>query len=177
MAMNPDQIEALSSMLGGEDAGHFGGGHGHGAAPAPSERNNPNAGQNPLFKTVIKTGPKGAVAAAAAPAPEAAVPAPKAKVDTRAIWSPEEIAAARELQEDFAESSGSDGRRKPDYDVLYSQNLRVTDVFMGSVLSEDDGTTRSAKGIVVKVKLPGTKSMAQVQLDVTPTRLQVRSDD
>jgi len=163
MTMNPDQIEALSSMLnggGGEDAPS------RAAPPAPSERNNPQAGQDPLFKTVIKTGPT-------RPAAAAAPPPPPAKVDTRAIWSAEEIAAARELQED----DSSDGRRTADYDILYAQSLSSTDALLGlSSALDGDGTTRSSKAIVVKIKLPGADAK-QISLDVTPTRLKLGSDE
>ena len=119
------------------------------------------AGPDPLFKTVIKSGPSGPVAAAAAPAPP--------KVDSRAIWSAEEVARARELEED----DSADGRRKPDYDILYAQSLSAEDVFMNAGMK--DSSTASCQAIVVKVQLPGA-TMAEVSLDVTPTRLMVRSN-
>lgn len=117
---------------------------------------------DPLFKTVIKSGPSG-------PAP-AAPSAPKAKaIDTRAIWSESEIEYAKELQEDDT----YDGRIKPDYDILYKQSISAEDVFMN--LSMKDGSTIHCEAIVVKIILPGA-TINQVTLEVTPTRMLVRSN-
>jgi hypothetical protein len=168
--MFPDQVEALGAMLNGERLDEEGGA-GSQANPArfgpaaPIERNNPNAGVDPLFKTVIKSGPSSAAAAASSSAPAPQPP----RVDSRAIWTPEEVQAARELPDD----DERDGRRKPDYDILYAQKLSAGDVFLN--MSDRDASSRNCEGIVVKVQLPGAK-MSEVTLDVTPTRLMVRSN-
>lgn len=116
---------------------------------------------DPLFKTVIKSGPSAPVAAAVAPP---AAP----KIDTRAIWSAAEIDAAQDLVED----DESDGRVKPEFDILYGQSLSAEDVFMN--LSLKDGSTVSCETIVVKIQMPGA-SMAEMTLDVTATRMIVTS--
>lgn len=167
--MNYSQVEALGALLSGSNLdddeehvtpNHFG--RSAGGSSAPVEKNNPNAGQDPLFKTVIKSGPSGPAASAAAPAKPPAV-------DSRAIWTAEEIERARELVEDDT----ADGRVKPDYDILYKQSLSAEDVFMN--IGMKDGSTEHCEAIVVKVPMPGA-TMAQVTLDVTPTRLMVRSN-
>ena len=123
---------------------------------------------DPLFKTVIRSGPSSAAAASSSSSGVAAPPTP-AVVDSRAIWSAAEVAGARELEED----STADGRLKPDYDVLYAQSLSAEDVFMG--LGTKDPSTASCEAIVVKVFLPRT-NISEVTLDVTPTRIMVRSN-
>lgn len=117
---------------------------------------------DPLFATVIKSGPSGPTKALEAKS------APK-KADSRMIWTEEEIERAKELEEDETD----DGRIKPDYDILYKQSISAEDVFMN--MSMKDGSTIHCEAIVVKIPMPGAK-MSEVSLDVTPTRLLVRSN-
>ena len=128
---------------------------------------------DPLFKTVIKSGPSSRSAApAAVPVATPAAPAaPASRPDPRAIWSPAEVLALRELEPD-ASYDLADGRVKPDYDILYAQSLSAEDVFMG--LSAKDGSTQSCEALTVKISMPG-EAFRNVSLDVTPTRLLVRS--
>ena len=71
------------------------------------------------------------------------------------------------------EDETPDGRVKPDYDILYKQSLSAEDVFMN--MGMKDGSTEHCEAIVVKIPMPGA-TMAQVSLEVTPTRLQVQSN-
>ena len=166
--MNYDQVEALSNLLGGvdrreDDCTQYDSG--------PATKNNPNAGQNPLFKTVIKAGPSSATAAASSASSSSAdnaAAAKKKKADSRSIWSSDEVAAARELVDDDI----NDGRVKPVYDIIPLQTVTTADVGLG--LSGKNPLQSDA--IVVKIQLPNTaQGLSEIQLDVTPTRMLVRT--
>jgi len=163
--MNFGEVEALTNMLGGDASRES-----RDVDQGPVVKNNANAGVDPLFKTVIKSGPSSASNDHDHPS-NPKKPQKPAPVDTRAIWTAEEIERAKELEED--DEYGRDGRAKPEYDILYVDSVTAEDVFMG--LSMKDGSSRGCGGIQVKIDLPGLNDVSQVDLDVTASRMRVRS--
>jgi hypothetical protein len=73
---------------------------------------------------------------------------------------------------ELVEDDTADGRTKPDYDILYQQSLSAEDTFMQ--LSMKDAGTDNCEAMIVRVHMHGA-SMQEVDLEVTPTRLTVRS--
>ncbi|KAK9824622.1 hypothetical protein WJX72_011800 [[Myrmecia] bisecta] len=99
-------------------------------------------------------------------AQDVTIPAPKPRRDIADIWEDEEIALATEDDLD-------DGRRQPSYEFIYKQAVGTTDAFLG--LSDKDPSSTCCEDLVLTISLPGTKSLAELDLDVQPTRVQLRS--
>uniref|UniRef100_A0A7S1GDH3 PIH1D1/2/3 CS-like domain-containing protein n=1 Tax=Bicosoecida sp. CB-2014 TaxID=1486930 RepID=A0A7S1GDH3_9STRA len=84
------------------------------------------------------------------------------------IWD----AAALPTEEDDDDPAEGAGRKRPEYDILYKQDVGTEDVFLG--LSDVDPSSNSCNFIVVKIKFPGEK-LRDIDLDVTQTRIKAQS--
>ena len=69
-------------------------------------------------------------------------------------------------------ASKDDPRMRPEYEILYKQAVSAEDMFIG--LSGRDPSTSSCEDLVVRITLPNT-TMSQVELDITPAFLDLRS--
>ena len=100
-----------------------------------------------------------------------AIPAARPGGDPKAIWD------ASELMDDFEdddEDAGEHGLLVPKYEFLYKQAVSTADAFLGMAHNKDPGS-RSCEDVVCKVHLPGTKALRELDLDVRPDRLRLRS--
>ena len=142
-------ITAMATLLGGKDPDDA-------EAPGPS-----GAPFNPSALPVSKDD-------------GVAIPAVRpGKKDTKAIWD------VSELVDDFdddSEEEGEDGvgLSIPTYEFLYKQAINTADAFLGMAHNKDPGT-RSCEDMVLKISLPGTKSMRELDLEVETDRLRLRS--
>jgi|TARA_B100001142_G_scaffold142124_1_gene143361 hypothetical protein len=142
-------ITAMATLLGGKDPDDT-------EAPGPS-----GAPFNPSALPVSKDD-------------GVAIPAVRpGKKDTKAIWD------VSELVDDFdddSEEEGEDGvgLSIPTYEFLYKQAINTADAFLGMAHNKDPGT-RSCEDMVLKISLPGTKSMRELDLEVETDRLRLRS--
>ena len=94
---------------------------------------------------------------------------PKAKaIDDKSIWDEEELA-----EDDGLVIDKSDKRKRPEYDILYKQDVSANDCFLGLDQEKDLGTA-CCREIVVKITLPD-EEFKNLDLDVTKTRLTVQS--
>ena len=64
-----------------------------------------------------------------------------------------------------------DGRQQPEYDIVFKQNVRPEDFFLGVDPVRHPGISCS-DALVLKVTLPNTK-LADIDLDVRPTFVRV----
>lgn len=88
--------------------------------------------------------------------------------DARDIWEEEE------LQDDIEDDELEDGRQKPRYEFIYKQAIETTDAFLG--MSGKDPSSTSCETMVVRLELPGTGSVKELDLDVQPNSLKLRSN-
>ena len=84
------------------------------------------------------------------------------------IWDEEDV-VENEPYEDV-----DDGRKRPEYEILYKQKVSAMDVFSG--LDGKDESSNCCEDMVIKVWLPATK-FADVTLDVTAKHIDVRSKE
>ncbi|XP_066105932.1 dynein axonemal assembly factor 6 [Saccopteryx bilineata] len=85
-----------------------------------------------------------------------------------AIWKPEEVSEGAELIDT------SDVREIPEYDIIYKQQVRTEDVFLG--LMEKDSSTACCEDIVIKIKLPNT-NVSEIEINVQEVILDLRTPD
>ena len=103
-----------------------------------------------------------------------AIPAVRpGKKDAKAIWD------VSELVDDFDDDSSEEGEdgsglRIPTYEFMYKQAINTADAFLGMAHNKDPGS-RSCEDMVLKIHLPGTRSMRELDLEVETDRLRLRS--
>ncbi|KAL5012124.1 hypothetical protein ScPMuIL_010675 [Solemya velum] len=83
------------------------------------------------------------------------------------IWDEAEVAEGSEFDSVY------DPRPQPEYDIIYKQTVTPEDMFLQ--MGNKNPATASCEDMVVKVELPGTSSMSDVQLDVKPKFLDCRT--
>lgn len=66
-----------------------------------------------------------------------------------------------------------DGRDRPTYDIVYKQAVGTQDAFLG--MSGKDPSSTCCEELVVKIDLPGTTSMRELDLDVKSSHLRLLS--
>jgi dynein assembly factor 6, axonemal len=71
------------------------------------------------------------------------------------------------------EDDVDDGREPPQYDILYKQAVGTQDTFLG--MSGKDQSSTCCEEIVIRIDLPGTASMRELELDVKKTTLRLLS--
>jgi hypothetical protein len=105
------------------------------------------------------------------------VPAPRPGgnplYDPRAIWTEDELVDDFDLDDD-AEGGEDDGLLIPEYDFAYKQAVSTADAFLGMAHNKDPGT-RSCEDLVLIIKLPGTRAMHELDLDVKNDRIRLTS--
>jgi HSP20 family molecular chaperone IbpA len=101
------------------------------------------------------------------PLDDAVIPKPK-RVEDQSIWDEDEVD-----EDDGLVIDPSDKRKRPEYEILYKQEVSANDCFLGLDMEKDVGTT-CCNEIVVKITLPG-ETMKDLDLDVQKTRLTVQS--
>ena len=131
--------------------------------------------ENPLKQTptaygqdapINMKGPAIAPSSIGAPAPKKkAAAAPKKKADPNAIWDEAEVLDAGDVDDI------DDGRAVPEYDIVFKQNVRPEDQFLGIDPLRHAGVSCS-DALVLKVQLPDTK-LKDIDLDVRPTFVRV----
>ena len=104
----------------------------------------------------------------------------RARADPKAVWD------ASELEDDFdfddddddggggGDGDGGFALKTPKYEFLYKQAVSTADAFLGMAHNKDPGT-RSCEDVVMKMYLPGTTAMRDLDLDVQKDRLRLRS--
>ena len=114
----------------------------------------------PIKAGIVTASPAGIGPAKKAPPKKA--PAPKKKAaDPNEIWSETEVAEAGDVDD------VDDGRKVPEYDIVFKQNVTPEDFFLGVDPVRHQGISCSDE-VVLKVQLPGAK-LAEIDLDVRPT--------
>jgi dynein assembly factor 6, axonemal len=88
--------------------------------------------------------------------------------DPNAIWAPDEL-------QDAIEDDLEDGRPAPKYDFVYKQAVQTTDTFLGMDPMGKDPTSTSCEDLVLNVTLPEASSAADVDVDLKPTWIIVRT--
>lgn len=94
-------------------------------------------------------------------------PAAKKAADSNEIWAEDELEADDGFDDD-------DGRATADYDLLYKQRVSPQDMFLGIDPTRNPGTA-SCEDLLIRIKLPGTKSSAEIDLEVKRARLTLRA--
>ena len=89
----------------------------------------------------------------------------KKKADPNEIWSASEVLEAGDVDD------VDDGRKQPEYDIVFKQNVSPEDMFLGVDPVRHPGISCS-DALVLKVTLPETK-LADIDLDVRPTFVRV----
>ncbi|XP_026572399.1 protein PIH1D3 [Pseudonaja textilis] len=102
-------------------------------------------------------GPRKASDASAAPLPPE---------DGKAIWS------AGEVPEGSAGDASWDPREQPEYEIVFKQQVRAEDLFLG--MSRKDPSTACCEDMLIKIKLPDTKA-SDITLDIQEKLLDFRS--
>lgn len=106
------------------------------------------------------------------------VPAARPGGDARAIWTDEELVDDFDLDDDAetgGDGDGADGGSiVPEFRFAYKQAVSTADAFLGMAHNKDPGT-RSCEDVVMKMYLPGTTAMRDLDLDVQKDRLRLRS--
>jgi len=90
--------------------------------------------------------------------------------DDLSIWNEEEVETLH--QASFKQDT--DGRRRPDYDIVYKQSVGAETVYLG--LDDVDPSSSSCQQLVLKINLPGNK-MSDLDLDVQKQSLVLSSPD
>ncbi|KAM6948665.1 dynein axonemal assembly factor 6 [Aplochiton taeniatus] len=94
------------------------------------------------------------------------VSTPYAKKHTKDIWNEEEVTEGSQYDD------LTDPRPQPEYEIVLKQNVGTEDLFLG--MSRKDPSSMCCEGMIVKVKLPGTKA-TDVVLDVKEKFLDLRT--
>jgi len=79
--------------------------------------------------------------------------------DPKAIWDVDELEENIDIDDDV-----DDGRERPKYEFLYRQAVGTEDAYLGS--NDKDPSSTCCEGMILRVELPGTPSMADIDLDV-----------
>ena len=88
-----------------------------------------------------------------------------ASKEENVIWEGEDV--KEEPKRDKKEN-----RKRPEFDVIYKQNVRTEDVYLGmSGLNPGSGDCQIIK---IKIQLPGTK-LPEIQCDITPKCLTLQT--
>ena len=112
------------------------------------------------------TGPSpGSIGPPKKAAPKKAAAPTKKAADPNEIWSETEVRDAGDVDDI------DDGRRQPEYDIVFKQNVTPEDFFLGADPTRHQGISCSDE-LVLKVVLPDTK-LADIDLDVRPTFVRV----
>jgi len=88
--------------------------------------------------------------------------ASKPKADPNEIWSEAEVREEGDPDMDI-----DDGRRQPEYEIVFKQNVTPEDYFLGVDPLRHPGLSCS-DALILKVSLPETKA-SDIDLDVRPT--------
>ncbi|KAF0973669.1 hypothetical protein FDP41_007056 [Naegleria fowleri] len=88
------------------------------------------------------------------------------KLDPR-IWTDTEL---DELEEDF-----EDEREIPDYDIIYQQKVSAMDAYLG-IDPEKDPSTSCSDTLCANIRLPKTKNLAEIELDISSTTFSVKTE-
>ena len=117
---------------------------------------------------------------------EAAAGGVRPKPKGNDIWSTEEIdyapvlpstAATQISDSTTASRSAVDKRVAPEYEVLYKQVNTAEDVYLSMDFTRDGSTAMSCDGLAVRVKMPLLSSVKDVELDVEPFVMILRTKD
>lgn len=92
---------------------------------------------------------------------KAAAKAKKKPSDPNEIWADEEV------RDEGDPDEVDDGRKQPDYEIVFKQNVSPEDLYLGIDPLRHSGVSCS-DALVLKVVLPETK-VADIDLDVRPT--------
>ncbi|XP_058053044.1 dynein axonemal assembly factor 6 [Ahaetulla prasina] len=95
-----------------------------------------------------------------------ALAAPLTPEDGKAIWSAEEV------PEGSAGDASWDPREQPEYEIVFKQQVRAEDLFLG--MSRKDPSTACCEDMLIKIKLPDTKA-SDITLDIQEKLLDFRS--
>ncbi|XP_031418832.1 protein PIH1D3 [Clupea harengus] len=88
------------------------------------------------------------------------------KQNSKAIWDEDEVPEGAQFDD------LTDPRPEPEYEIILKQSVGTEDLFLG--MSRKDPSSMCCEGMLVRVKLPGTKA-SEVVLDVKETFLDLRT--
>lgn len=91
---------------------------------------------------------------------------PKVYKDPKAIWDADEV--DENIDDDI-----NDGRTRPKYEFLYRQAVGTEDAYLGS--NDKDPSSTCCEDIVLRVELPGTQKIGDLDLDVQATHVRLES--
>mmetsp|Transcript_29244 Transcript_29244/g.95303 ORF Transcript_29244/g.95303 Transcript_29244/m.95303 type:complete len:195 (-) Transcript_29244:90-674(-) len=92
----------------------------------------------------------------------------QAPADPKAIWTDEELENAIDTEED-------DGLERPNFEFLYKQDVTPSDNYLGMAYVHKDPSSACCEALVLKVELPGTDSLEDLDLDVQAQSVRLRS--
>mmetsp|Transcript_9796 Transcript_9796/g.16835 ORF Transcript_9796/g.16835 Transcript_9796/m.16835 type:complete len:196 (+) Transcript_9796:242-829(+) len=91
---------------------------------------------------------------------------PKVYKNPKDIWDVEEL-------EEHIDDEVEDGRERPRFEFLYRQAVGTEDAYLG--LSDKDPSSTCCEDLIIRIELPGTNSMAELDLDVQKTYIRLES--
>ncbi|XP_072482082.1 dynein axonemal assembly factor 6 [Notamacropus eugenii] len=97
---------------------------------------------------------------------ESKVKPPNKTKNRKDIWDSEEVPEGSEFDDMW------DPRGQPEYDIIFKQHVGAEDVFLG--MTRKDPSTACCEDLLVKIKLPGTKS-SDITLDIREKVLDLRT--
>jgi len=104
-------------------------------------------------------------------------PAPtKAQIDRLAkpkvYKNPKDIWDVDELEENI-DDDVDDGRERPRFEFMYRQAVGTEHAYLGS--EDKDPSSTCCEDLILRIELPGTNSMAELDLDVQATYVRLES--
>ncbi|XP_074863922.1 dynein axonemal assembly factor 6 [Carettochelys insculpta] len=86
--------------------------------------------------------------------------------NSKDIWNTDEVPEGSEFDDIW------DPREQPEYEILFKQQVGAEDIFLG--MSRKDPSTACCEGMLIKIKLPDTKS-SNITLDIQDKILDLRT--
>jgi hypothetical protein len=91
----------------------------------------------------------------------------KEKRVTKDIWNVDEVEEGAEYD------NSDDSRPQPEYEIIYKQDLTSEELFLG--MSNKTPATSSCEYMIVKIQLPGTKKISEIDVNVFDKFLDCRT--
>ena len=157
--MNVDALQALSKLVG------------DGVSDALADTEEETAPTRRRGQDSQRITPA-SIGAAATPQGERRVTPRTVKRKSKNIWSLDELPSAAAAVEQAMENE-DDGRVEPDYEFLYKQAVTANDAFLG--MGDKDPSSTQCEDLVLRVNLAGEESVADVDLDVQPQFVKLKS--
>ena len=96
-------------------------------------------------------------------------PKPIDKKHPNDIWDVDDLPDA--VEDDY-----DDGRAVPTYEIMHRQNITTADAYLGIPYVHKDPGSVDCEEMTIKIQLPGTKNVSELDLDVQATYLRLSSE-